>query len=129
MRKDERFDCVAQCCLRLAQSGIPGAGLGVLARCPLPVGLAIGVYGGELLAERPGCPRRAAYTLQLEDGAILDGPRAEGARAWPPRINSVRGTGRRASVRFVDTLVVMQSVLEPGEELLVSYGGRGGWYV
>jgi hypothetical protein len=116
--------------LRVKGSSIPGAGKGVFATTHIRPGEVIGLYTGDLIRDdfsrRDDPSKGGTYYLQLNSRLCIDGARTD---AHVSRfINDPRGSGQRPNCTFAhdgrSSTVRVRATrhIQPGQELLISYG-------
>ena len=110
--------------LHIRKSTIPGAGFGIVATRPLPVGTRV-LYSGDIMPLH-GDGDGGAYYLQLTRDRAVDAARTNaGDGRW---LNDPRNTGKRGNCKFVadhrrkQGAIVTTRPIDAGDELLVPYG-------
>ena len=117
--------------LRVKDSGIPGAGLGLFAdREPIKRGARVTTYTGQDLTraqvQRRYKGERGEYVLCRSKNSCRDSRRTDepGLGRW---VNDARGTGKRPNARLTRAYTVKATKnIPPFSQILVSYG-RGYW--
>lgn len=119
--------------VEIRKSQIPKSGKGVFAKDDIPANRLLGYYRGEALNldefnarhEKNGV---GIYVLTLPNESFPDKNMyvdGEQKGNWTSRMNSPRGTDKKANVIFYsDGTVVSKRNIKKGEELFVGYGPR-----